>query len=249
MDKLQDFFTWIATLPVGAKLLISAAFILLAVAALILMWTPQKKTDSTKVLSDGLQSPQPQDSMKSPTPIPTDSSTPTATPKPMKTPSNVCPPVKTGDDLIDAAQAKLCDLQNDSPRLAETDVVQTLKPLFSRPAFYGIREENWEFFLFTLCRTRLLLEANVGYFNSESVRKKLGRVIELMVKLQNDVSRIYGPTFSITRHIASYINSRNDFTNHLPRPVSDPDYKFFENRDKTIKEIRAILKPLGLTDW
>jgi len=248
MDKLQDLFPWIANLPVGVKLLISAAFVLLAVAALILMWTPQKKSDTKDIVLDGLPTPRPQESVKLPASSPTISPTPTPTPKPMRTP-NFCPPVQTGDNVIDTAQARLCDLQNEDSRPSETDLVKILKPLFSRPAFYGIREENWQYFLFTLCRTRVLLEGTVGYFNSASVREKLGEAIHLMVKLQNEVATLYGPTFSITEHMARHLNSRDGFTKNLPTVVKDPNYEFFENRDKTIKQIRAILKPLGLTDW
>jgi hypothetical protein len=227
MDKLQDLFPWIANLPTGVKLLISVAFVLLAVAALILMWTPQNKTETKEIVSDGLPTPQPQESVKPPTP------------KPMKTP-DFCPPVKTGDNVIDIAQAKLCDLQNDYSKPSETDVINVLKPLFSRPAFYE-GQENWEYFLFTLCRTRVLLEGALGYFNSDSFRKNLGDAIQLMVTLQNEVATIYGPTFSITRHIASYPNSREEFTNHLPPVVKDPDDKLLDNRNKTIRQIRAIL--------
>jgi hypothetical protein len=69
-----------------------------------------------------------------------------------------------------------------------------------------------------------------------------------MVQLQNDVAQIYGPNFSVTDHIAKY-HQRDAFVKNLPKTYSDPDYEFFEKRDITISEIRALLKEVGLTDW
>ena len=47
----------------------------------------------------------------------------------------------------------------------------------------------------------------------------------------------------------SDVGSRDDFTQHLPQVVIEPDYNFFDARDATIRQIRAILKPLGMTNW
>jgi len=46
-----------------------------------------------------------------------------------------------------------------------------------------------------------------------------------------------------------FLNSKDEFINRLPKINSDPEPNFFNDRDKTINEIRAILRPLGLTDF
>ncbi len=156
----------------------------------------------------------------------------------------------TGDEVIDGVQKRLVTLKSTGASISESKLSETLTPLFSRPAFYGIREENWSYFLFTLCKTRLLLEENVQFFKTTPrVRAELGRAIELMVRLQNDVANLYGPTFSVTDHISRYIQNRDAFTKNLPPVVHTPDYRFFDARDVTIREIRGILKPLGLTSF
>jgi hypothetical protein len=155
----------------------------------------------------------------------------------------------TGDNVIDEVESKLASLKS-LGQVPEAKLAETIAPLFSRPAFYGIREENWNYFLFTLCRTRLILEANVQNFkNSPKTRAELGRVLQLMVKLQNDVASLYGPSFSVTEHIGRYIASREAFTSNLPPLVMQPDYRFFDDRDSTIREIRSVLQPLGLTSF
>ena len=156
---------------------------------------------------------------------------------------------KTGDEVIDKVQMAIAGM---GPResIPESKLAETLAPLFTRAAFYGIREENWNYFLFTLCKTRLILEENVQYFKSSSqVRADLGKAIQLMVKLQNDVAKIYGSTFSITDHIRRNIGDRDAFTRNLPQVIADPDYKFFDARDVTIQEIRKLLKPHGLVNF
>jgi hypothetical protein len=155
--------------------------------------------------------------------------------------------VETGDNVIDDAEKQLAKLIAANNPPPEAKVVEALAPLFSRPAFYGIREENWSYFLFTLCKTRLLLEQHVKYLKSSpQVRSDLGRAIELMVRLQNDVATVYSPTFSITDHIRHFIHSRDEFTRNLPPLVREPNVEFFDARDRTIREIRTILKPIGL---
>lgn len=97
----------------------------------------------------------------------------------------------TGDQVIDVVVLRLASLNLSSQSIPESQLVETLAPLFSRPAFYGIREENWNYFLFTLCKTRLILEGQAKYFRSSPrTRQEIGRAIELMVKLQNEVAEI-----------------------------------------------------------
>lgn len=156
----------------------------------------------------------------------------------------------TGDTTIDRVLQELKQLESSGSRISESALLQTLKSLFNRPAFYDIREESWDYFLYPLCVSRLLLENYIRFLKSSpQVRQSLGQVIRLMVELQNDVARIYGPAFSITDHIARYITNRDGFIDSLPPIVESPDYQFFNQRNETIREIRDILRPLGLVDW
>jgi len=101
----------------------------------------------------------------------------------------------SGDPVIDTATLRLEELRKKDPAMPDQQVADALRPLFSRPAFYGIREENWEYFLFIICQTRFLLEQHIQYFNSSNTRSKLGKAVTKMVQLQNDVAQIYGPIF------------------------------------------------------
>jgi hypothetical protein len=255
LKTLQELLPFLVNLPIAAKVSVSAVILLLAVTSLILIWQAPNKTklEEAKVqpLPDITPSPEQSTPANSPSSTPMVSPAPSAeVKKEMKTTPNSCPPVDTNDKRIDDVQRVLCDLRKDASNPpSDTDLVQALKPLFTRPAFYGIREESWKYFLFILCKTRTLLEENVTYFESSSFRQELGRAIQLMVRLQNDVARIFGPTFSVTTHMARYLNSRDEFVHRLPHINSDPDYRFFDDRDKTINEIRVILKKLGLTDF
>lgn len=158
--------------------------------------------------------------------------------------------VPTGDRVIDQVLTDLESLKAAGTPIPEAKLITALTPLFARPAFYGIREENWHFFLYTLCRTRLILEEYIPHIRSSpQIRRALGTVIEMMVRLQNDVAKIYGPAFSITDHIHDFIHNKQAFTENLPMVVREPDYPFFDERDKTVREIRDILRPLGLTSW
>ncbi|HEX7770910.1 MAG TPA: hypothetical protein VF435_00735 [Pyrinomonadaceae bacterium] len=251
LKTIQEVLLFLASLPFAAKVSVSAAILLLAVTSLIVIWQAPKAEEATVHPAPDITPSQAIPSMSpSSTPMisPEQPSPSAEVKKEMKT--NSCPPVDTNDKRIDDTQRALCDLRKDpSNPPSDTELVQALKPLFTRPAFYGIREENWEHFLFILCKTRTLLEENVTYFKSSNFRREVGRAIQLMVRLQNDVARIYGPTFSITTHMQRFLNSKDEFINRLPKINSDPEPNFFNDRDKTINEIRAILRPLGLTDF
>jgi hypothetical protein len=165
--------------------------------------------------------------------------------------NNVVPPTPkvehTGDQVIDRVLANLASLKQLKQPPAESQLAAALAPLFSRPAFYhGIREEDWRYFLYPLCRTRLLLEEYLGSFKSSvEVAKNIQQAIVKMVQLQNEVAGLYGPTFHITEHISRYISSRSDFINNLPPVVVDPKPQFFDDRDKEIHDIRELLLSAG----
>ncbi|WP_139135211.1 hypothetical protein [Roseivirga sp. 4D4] len=153
---------------------------------------------------------------------------------------------RTGDRVIDDVITNLNKMEA-ADSLNQSTLITALSPLFTRPAFYGIREENWEYFLFVLARTRLLLEHYSQHIKSpKSLRDSIQEASILMVQLQNEIKTIYGPAFSVTDHISTYINDKEGFVKNLPKQQIEIDYKFFDARDETIREIRDILKNTGL---
>jgi hypothetical protein len=65
---LQELFPWLATLPFASKLLISGAVLLIAGAALVLMWTPsQSKSNAEENRPDPSPLVSPEQSQSSPT--------------------------------------------------------------------------------------------------------------------------------------------------------------------------------------
>jgi hypothetical protein len=153
---------------------------------------------------------------------------------------------KTHDDVIDRVLANLSSLKQLQRPATQSQLAETLQPLFNRPAFYGIREDDWRYFLYALCRTRLILEEYVGQFQSPTVRADIGQAIKRMVTLQNDVSQLYGKNFSVTDHIDRYIHDKHAFVDNLPKLETNPSPQFFDARDKQISEIRGLLKEAGL---
>jgi hypothetical protein len=154
----------------------------------------------------------------------------------------------TGDAVIDRVRANLASLKRQPRPATESQLAETLAPLFSRPVFrYGIREEDWRYFLYPLCRTRLILEEYENQFKSKpEIGEKITQAVTKMVNLQNEVAKLYGPTFSVTAHIDRYIKNKNAFIDNLPKVVVTPDAQYFEDRDKEIRAIRELLKSAGL---
>ncbi len=160
-------------------------------------------------------------------------------------------PVKldlTGDAVIDRVRATLAAMRRQPRPPTESQLAAALAPLFSRPAFrYGIREEDWRYFLYPLCRTRLILEEYENDFKSKpEVGQNIAAAVTKMVNLQNEVAKLYGPAFSVTAHIDRYINSKKAFIDNLPKVMIAPDASYFEDRDKEIQAIRELLKSAGL---
>lgn len=153
----------------------------------------------------------------------------------------------TGDEKIDNVLKELNHLEQKGRRyIKDSELSEAISPLFSRPAFYNIKEENWEYFLYPLCKSRLILEHYQSYFTSSHVRSQISQAVHKMVILQNDVARIYGKNFKIDEHIREYINDSRAFIDNLPNQKIEPDMMFFNDRDETIKEINKILAPIDL---
>jgi len=92
----------------------------------------------------------------------------------------------------------------------------------------------------------MLLEECEGQFKSKpEVRNDIGLAIQKMVQLQNEVARLYGPTFSIRDHISRYIRNKNAFIDNLPPVVANMTPEYFEARDRDIRELlRSARLPL-----
>jgi hypothetical protein len=163
-------------------------------------------------------------------------------PKPVK-------PHPTGDVVIDRVIANLYTLEHAQNSPTEAQLAGTLAPLFSRPAFYTTRQQDWGYFLYPLCRTRLLLEQYEGDFKSNpAVRQNIADAVARMVQLQNDVAGLYGPNFRIEDQIHTYINDSKKFVQNLPSLAVTPSADFYEARDRQIKEIRRSLQTAGLLE-
>jgi hypothetical protein len=155
---------------------------------------------------------------------------------------------KTGDKVIDDVLANLAALKQNGHVPTESELSNTLAPLFSRPAFYrGIREEeDWRYFLYPLCRTRQLLEQYVDQFKSNSqVRQNLSQAIQKMAALEARVAGLYGPTFTLRQHIDLYIGNKKSFIDHLPAVLNQPSSDFLDERDREIHEIRELVRAAG----
>ena len=169
--------------------------------------------------------------------------------KPTEADNSASKPTATGDQIIDDVLADLQKRFEADARPTDAELVTALNPLFSRAAFLDMREEDWNYFIYVLARTRIILARHVSDFRDPAIRKNLGAVIEKMIELQNEVAAIYGPAFSITDHLEKHKDDKVEFMNSLPNVASTPDSEFFEARNQTIRDIRSILKPLGLTSW
>lgn len=154
--------------------------------------------------------------------------------------------VGTGDPVIDEAQQVLIRITNGKESLNDAKLSEVLGLLFARPAFEGIREEGWRYMLFTLIKTRELVEQYSPRYGNPKQRAGLSQVVQSMNRLQNDLVAIYGPKFSLTEHLKRYPSNRDAFTQNLPTPVTAPDSKFFNQCDNAIRDIRNQLKAVGL---
>jgi hypothetical protein len=151
--------------------------------------------------------------------------------------------------VIDRVIANLDALQRAQNPPTEAQLGGTLAPLFSRPAFYNTRQQDWGYFLYPLCRTRLLLEQYEGDFKSNpAVRQNIADAVARMAQLQNDVAGLYGPNFRIDDHIHTYINDSRTFIQNLPSLAVAPTTDFYDARDRQIKEIRQSLQAAGLLE-
>jgi hypothetical protein len=171
---------------------------------------------------------------------------------PRHNPDSKTPPEKkgTGDPVIDSTLEKTSSLEEKGGLISESQLAETLKSLFNRPAFYyPPPEDNWQDFLYVICRTRLILEHyQSGFKTHKEIRVNIQSTIRETVLLERKVAEMYGPTFNITEHIYKYIGDKEAFVSNLPSVAKSPDAQLIHDRDESIKRIRQYLQPIGLID-
>ena len=156
-------------------------------------------------------------------------------------------PAKTGDDTIDRVVANLAALKRLPRPATESQVGDALAPLFTRQAFYDIRQEDWRYFLYPLSISRKLLEEHVGDFKSHpDLRQKIGDAIRKMVVLESEVAGLFGPTFSLAEYLDKHGKTKKDFIDNLPALTQNPPAAFFEKAIQEVHAIREDLKAAGL---
>ena len=154
---------------------------------------------------------------------------------------------KTGDDVIDRVVSNLAALKRLQRPATESQIAEALAPLFTRQAFYDIRQEDWRYFLYPLSISRKLLEEHVGDFRSHpDSRQKIGDAIRKMVTLESEVAALFGPTFSLAEYLDKHGKTKQDFIDNLPSLSQNPPAAFFEKAIQEVHAIREDLKAAGL---
>jgi hypothetical protein len=153
---------------------------------------------------------------------------------------------RTGDVVIDRVLARLAALQKSSEPPSESLLAEALAPLFNRPAFYAVSSGDWQSLLYPLCRTRLLLEQYLTQFKSSpTVRDSLTQTTQQMVRLQDRLASLYGPSFHLSENIRRYIGKSDTFTSHLPSVIEQPSTDVIAASNADIKTIRTLVKKAG----
>lgn len=152
----------------------------------------------------------------------------------------------TGDKIIDDVIMNLHQLP-DHPQ--DADIRESLKPLFNRPAFYASRGRgDWNYFLYAVCRTRLLLETNQNRFDLPANRSAISQAVQRMAILQDLAAQLYGNDFSLSSHIKKYADDSTSFINKLPNLTNTPNDTLIEKVNDNISEMRKNLKKYGFVD-
>jgi len=157
---------------------------------------------------------------------------------------------KCGDERIDH---QMIDQRNElvsKGPLTEAQAIDLLRPLFSRPAFvYLAREGDWNYALFAVCKTRLVMQESQPVFKSSpKIRQHIEKANTLLLQLERDIEGIYNPGFKATKHIDDYIHDKDQFLANLPAITKEPDATFNSERESTVRKIRETLAEVGLSD-
>jgi hypothetical protein len=152
----------------------------------------------------------------------------------------------TGDDQIDKTHTMLNNLPANR---TESQLIDAIRHVFYKRIFIHIYEEPTERALFTFCRAQLLLEAYIGEFSSPDVRVKIGNATQSLISLQDQVAKLYGPTFHRDQQCRNRGATLKDYTSTLPTRQQD---LYTEDQTKkalsTLGELRSNLVPINLMD-
>lgn len=148
---------------------------------------------------------------------------------------------KTGDEVIDNVLTKLRALADN---VTDAERVAALAPLFERAAFQGHQISNWNYFLYAVCRTRLLLNSEISNFDSPLIKAGFREVAKEMLALEDGTALLYGAGFSLPGHIKEFIHSSEQFINKLPPQVKEPDTNFLKARANELAKLRKSLREI-----
>jgi hypothetical protein len=151
---------------------------------------------------------------------------------------------QTGDDVIDSVRQQIAYMLLKETDVPEAKILEALTPLFTRAAFSCATTEDWGALLWAETATRLTLEDNLKYFRSRpKVHDDLAQAIDILLRMQNDASTSYGPTFSITSQIEKYGNDRKAFIRNLPPMMpGTPSAKDHAARGAYLKKLMTVLR-------
>jgi hypothetical protein len=164
---------------------------------------------------------------------------------------------RVGDSRIDAAQDKLNDIEKryapgakEKPTTLKVNLVfPVLKSLFYRPVYFDLEAEAPGSFLFTLCRTQVLIEYYMGDPASAPVNEvEMRKVLEAIYRLQRVLAYNIGGSSlagSIDSHCDKYKDDKGEFINQITTINRAPD---IESVSKAYSELKVALLSSGLID-
>ena len=151
----------------------------------------------------------------------------------------------TKDDIIDAVERNLNAMA--SSKVPDAEMINDLRPLFNQPVFIDIREELPEPALFRLCRSKQILVFYANNFTDPTVRGEALYSAQKLIYAQDELGKIFGPTFSAQGHCGRYADDQKAFTLALPQRVLQPgdtDPKV----SNILRDLRKALISIGLMD-
>lgn len=145
--------------------------------------------------------------------------------------------VLTGDTVLDSVTEKLFDLDNNKIVLAaEIEYIKILRELFNRPEFYPAENKIADgYTLFTICKTRLILEKYKNKFKNPNIRDSIQKAIGIIIELEEIIVKIYGVSFSINAHLSSFTDI-GDFVKNLPLRIEKMQPFIYSEKIKDIKK-------------
>jgi hypothetical protein len=151
----------------------------------------------------------------------------------------------TNDYIIDYVERELNALPPSN--VADSTLIGVLRPLFNQPVFIDIREELPETGLYRFCRAKQILVFYANRFSDSQVRGEALYSTQKLIYAQDELGKIYGPTFSAQSHCDRYGDDEQGFVSALPQRVlqrSDVEQKV----SNILRDLRRALISVGLMD-